>query len=441
MELIISISFLIIITLKNIIAIKGIILSRKFLRSKSKKLGSLNTSRILIVIPVLREVNVIENTLNHFSKLKLKNIQLSIVLVGTVREIIEDKRNSELLTRDVILRWVEKHKENNANNTEITYEYMESNDPQGDRASQITFAVEQFKIKETKGIDIIGIYDADSLPQNTTLEEVRAYFDAGVICCQQPVHFNRAASQISQAGGNPVIVANGLYQTTWTIIRELPRWIANSTINQNYPRNLYIIGHGEFLAPRLYEEFGFPSDDVTDGIQLGYRLGMCNVKIYPLRTFCNDDIPRSITQTIHQHKRWFGGCMRLKSAYSWVKMNCTISRTSITQLIDGYWSQISWAFAAPFAIMAIITTFAINDEIASIIIQITIFLNLTTYCYFVPYLAHRSIDEPINVRIRDWLALPLAIFIKCIGPNIFIFESIISQIDRNKNVTYKKVDR
>lgn len=356
-------------------AIKGILISQSFLKNGDQCPRSQSSARILVIIPVLREQNVIENTLDHFLKLDLKNIKLSVVLAGTVREKIEHKNLTNRLTRDVILQWMEKYHKKNAIDPDITFEYTESEDPGGDRASQITFAIEQYKSKKGVQIDIIGVYDADSLPGSKTLEEVLALFDAGADCCQQPVYFNMAVSKVSQSGGNPVVVANGLYQTTWTMIRELPRWIENSKSNKNYSRNLYIIGHGEFVAPKIYEKFGFPSDDVTDGIQLGYRLGMCQVKIHPLRIFCNDDIPKSIQHIIYQHKRWFGGCMRLTSAYNWVKKNGTISISSIAQFVDGYWSQMSWAFAAPIALLAVILSLILDDSIASRIVQIMIIIS------------------------------------------------------------------
>ena len=105
-----------------------------------------------------------------------------------------------------------------------------------------------------------------------------------------------------------------------------------------------MIGHGEFLRYETYQKFQFPEFEITDGIQLGYRLGMSNKKISPLREFCNDDVPQGIGQLINQHKRWFCGCMNLYGAYKWSIEH--FKTKAFAQLLDGYWSQICWAFAS-----------------------------------------------------------------------------------------------
>lgn len=435
--------FVLIISLKNLAAVQGLLLSRQFLkdgRGVSLTEGC-KITHLLIIIPVLREQKVIESTLHHFESLKLSGMRLHIILAGTIRESKIDRVAKEKYTRDVVQAWIANFNQKSLKHPELTFEYVEADDPNGDRASQLTFAVQQFKSKIGNHADVIGVYDADSLPELATLKEVRSVFEDGAVCCQQPVHFNDAASNVAATGGKPVIVANALYQTTWTIIRELPRWFANSQmkIGQRYLRNIYLIGHGQFISPDIYEKFGFPSDEVTDGIQLGYRLGMSNTKILPLHTFCCDDIPRSVQQLVYQHKRWFGGCMRLIPAYDWTKTHC--SSVSLIQLVDGFWSQFSWAWAGPFAIVAIVSSLFIPSIFVSHVLQISLWFNLFIYCYVIPLAAHRILGVPIKVRMRDWVALPLAILIKCIGPNLYFWESLLVRISKNRSMEYQKVER
>lgn len=395
---------------------------------------------VLIVIPVLREQNVIENTLEHFKKLKIDNMKLTVCIAGTSREKKENcKYNNQILTSVIVEKWIDKYAENQTK--DLQYYYAEAMDDNGDRASQLNNAVEY--ICGFWKPDLIGVYDADSLPDNKTLIEVMNNFvQNNLISCQQPVHFIKAANRMAENRNNPILVANALYQTTWTMIRELPRWSSyhkffRSKHEQLYNRNVYLIGHGEFISYDLYTRFRFPENEVTDGIQLGYRLAMSKQAIAPLHTFCDDDVPKSFRQLIMQHKRWFGGCMRLYSAYKWSRD--VTGNKAIFQMLDGYWSQISWAYAAIVSIVGIILS-VINMANGKWLLSICEIGLVVVYCYIIPVVAHNLLPGQIKVRLIDWLCLPIAITLKGIGPNLYISASIISKITKKK-IKYVKVER
>jgi len=280
------------------------------------------SSTFLLLIPVLREQRIIERTLEHFQNLSVDGINLHVAIAGTVREKIEvEKLKGAVQTERIVLDWIERYEASNASAPAIRYHFFEAQDPEGDRATQLNSAVDQFVERNNVELDIIGVYDADSLPGSSTLTEVLESFkENSLVACQQPVHFVDAANQMAKNGAMPILIANALYQTTWTMIRELPRWIRyyqHGRFGKGlYGRNLYLIGHGEFIRFKDYLDFRFPEHEVTDGIQLGYRLSMSNKLIKPLYCFCSDDVPRDVSQMISQHKRWFGGCMRLKTAKS-----------------------------------------------------------------------------------------------------------------------------
>lgn len=388
------------------------------------------TCSILLLIPVIREQKVILQTIQHFFSMNTSGIRLYIAIAGTTREKETDDCRT---TGSIVKEWLQSHSLKNSGIYAAFY--CEKTEETGDRATQLNYAVEYFKKKyPNENLDYIGVYDADSLPSLRTLQEVRAVFEQhpDVMACQQPVHFIKAANRMADAGENPLLVANALYQTTWTVIRELPSWIqyAKTPENHMFHKNVYLIGHGEFLRYECYKKFEFPEFEVTDGIQLGYRMGMSNQKIAPLSEFCDDDVPQSITSLINQHKRWFGGCMNLFSAYRWSQKY--FRSKAIFQLIDGYWSQACWAWASLFMIMAFIVSLYLRNTYLLTAVLFAVFL----YSYFLPYLAHHILPVKVNVRICDWLVLPLAIALKGIGPNWFLLEKIF-----RKKVRFKKVER
>ncbi len=434
---IIIVTFILIIALKIIFDLRYIFITQKFIKER-KEIFITKKTNVLLIIPVLREQNIIEATLDYFTNFKLNNINLHVCISGTSRER-DGKIEGYISTGAIVEKWIEKNKMKF--NESLKFSYFEVCEKNGDRASQLNYAVN--KVSETYTPDIIGVYDADSLPDISTLEEVASeYCKNPNTIFQQPVHFITAANRMAKQKKNPILVANALYQTTWTAIRELPRWKCHSEFcekknEKNYFRNDYLIGHGEFIPFKIYNEFIFPEKEVTDGIQLGYRISMSGIPIKPLHTFCVDDVPQEIKQLIGQHKRWFGGCNRLFSAYRWCKDNC--EKTSISQMIDGYWSQLSWAYAGLYAIIAIILSI-LKAGCGNYFYIVVVGLEVIVYCYLIPYISNKLMPEKIKIRLIDWLCLPIAIGLKGIGPNWYFCQRIISVLSK-KEIKYSKVER
>lgn len=446
MEILLGIIALII-SFKNLFFFRNLFFSKIFIakRHNSELTDTHSFKNILLLIPVLREQNIILHTLEYFRNLKIRDIKLSIVLVGTVRE--DEIKNGVIVnpTMEIIENWINKLKQSKDEKTQIAnYYYTKANDYEGDRASQLNYGMSYFKNILKKQCDIIGVYDADSLPNIETLNEVCNKFQEGFECCQQPVHFIDATLDLVSKKTNPIIVANALYQTTWTMIRELPVWYKYSLhsrkkTSNTFKENIYLIGHGEFISNELYDKFKFPENQITDGIQLGYRLGMCNRKITPLNNFCSDDVPKTIGQLIQQHKRWFGGCMRLYHAYKWSKNNSSYKAT--LQYLHGYWSQALWAFAAPICVLSFIASLFLENEFWRLSIAGLIFLNMLIYTYMLPLLSHSILGSSTNIKFWYWLWSPIAILLKCIGPNLYIAETFWGKIMKNYVVKYGKVER
>ena len=414
--------------IRMILYVYNLILVKMFLNEKVDNNQVNKLSNALILIPVLREQSVIQDTINHFVKMKVDNINLYLVIAGTNRENSLDKDS----TLDVVEAWIKEYKAYLPSNIDV--DYCEACDDDGDRATQLNYAVNY--VKENKSIselDFIGVYDADSLPSESTLQEVLLCFDKDekLGACQQPVHFALAANKMVESKENPLLIANALYQSTWTAISELPMWIKYSRRNGKRVsyRHLYLIGHGEFLSEEIYNSFHFPEHEITDGIQLGYRLGMSNIKVKPLHEFCNDDVPHNLSALIKQHKRWFGGCMNFRSSYKWSRKH--YNTNAILQVIDGLWSQARWAWTTWIYLFLLIVALFSNVYLFCELLMVGII-----YCYVFPIFAHIVMKTNIHVRVIDWLCLPLAIGIKSLGPNIYI----ISKLFRKK-IKYEKVER
>ena len=428
---------MVILLAKIISCFRNLLVARKFLRQSAGLCnGPGKEVEILLLIPVLREHSVIVGTMEHFSAMPRKNIKLLICLAGTKREKVQV---GAMGTGGIINAWISKnmHIQNNG----LRFYYCEADDCGGDRASQLNYAV-RFMSRFCRP-HLIGVYDADSLPERTSIQEAASrHLDNPDTVWQQPASFIKAANRLAKSRANPVLVANALYQSAWTMIRELPRWIDHHASHKKCPtqlflRNDYLIGHGQYLPFSVYEKFTFPQDEITDGIQLGYRLTCAVSDIGPLYSFCSDDVPQEFSQLISQHKRWFGGCMRLRSAYEWSGKH--IGKSSLWPVLDGFYSQLSWAAAAPVTVMAlagsILAMFGHN-----FLVPLSIVMLFLVYAWLIPTLALQLFPEPLKIRWIDWLALPLAMGLKCAGPLLYIFQSLLSLFNRKK-IKYVKVER
>lgn len=419
---------------KIVFDILYLVQSYKFIHSPKLVDGIERKVKILLLIPVLREQKVIESTLNHFSNFKVDNIELMVCIAGSSSEK-QGKGNEYVSTGDIVKRWI-----NSTSNSSIRFEYREVDENEsGERAARLNYVVAE--VRKTFSPDIIGLYDADSLPDIETLMEVATIFNKNPnVVLQQPVHFINASNNMS-GKVSPILVANALYQTTWTMIRELPRWYNHhqhcGKSTRKYLRNDYLIGHGEFIPTKIYDKFKFPENEITDGIQVGYRLSMSGVDIAPLHLFCDDDVPKKIRQLIQQHKRWFGGCNRLFSANKWAKNNGYGS--AILQVLDGLWSQACWAFAAIFVIISLVLSI-VQIFMGSIIPFFVTFALCLIYWYVIPVIAHYIIPTKKEIRFIDWLALPIAMAIKGIGPNLYFVQKVWNAVN-HKRMSYTKVER
>ena len=421
-------------TVMNLSYFKSLLDTREYIKQASLRNRPKISRKVsmLILIPVLREQNIIAETIAYFRQLDLENITLHLCIAGTKREYATlEQYGFKKSTRQVVEETCATMKETAG----FTVDFFEAEDYDGgDRATQLNHAA-GYALKKYEDTDVIGVYDADSRPTPDTLMEVaEKYLINPEASYQQPAFFLKAANKMTQEGENPILIANALYQNTWSVISEIPMWIDYTKSRGRGKGNFYCIGHGEFFPKKIYEMYKFPEHEVTDGIQIGYRLSMSGQQVEILSNYCNDDVPHQLTTLIKQHKRWFGGCMRLMQAYNWCRDNN--HEHKISTVLAGYWSQFQWAFAANLflfnALLSIIYALLSGTTTLMILMLVT----GVTYCYLLPIIATYLTPIEPHVSKSAFAALPLAIFIKGIGPNLYILNCLLKR--KNK---YEKVER
>ncbi len=312
----------------------------------------------------------------------------------------------------------------------------ESDDEGGDRATQMNYAVDKF-IEEHPSlkIDIISAFDADSRPTKNTFDEVAIkYKENSNRSYQQPDMYIGSVDMIKRDNGGYLAMANAVYQNEWTMISEIPMLLKYGKSKGKRKNYFYCNGHGEFFPYDVWQKIRFPEHEITDGIHIGYRLGMSGYDVDILDNYGNTDAPHSVKALPKQHKRWFGGCNRLLSCYKWCKDNGYKPKKSM--VIFGFWSQFRWAFTSPLFILNLLISIPLLAFYGDFIPLVILCGLLILYCYVFSFISIKI--NPIKCRfpIVAYLLVPFAMLIKSIGPLIYNFEKVF----RRKQI-YEKVER
>ena len=388
---------------------------------------------MIVILPCLREQNVIEGSIEYFSNLKPFNVNVYLLVACTNRELETNEKHGFKKTTAEIAKGFIKGYEFDESFVPLVYE---ADDPEGDRATQMNYAVDTFlREHQDLNIDIVAAFDADSRPIKETFDEVAFKYRNNPNCSyQQPDMYLKSADDMKKDGSSYLAMANAIYQNEWTMLSEIPMLIKYGKSNGKYKGYFYCNGHGEFFPLPIWKKIRFPEHEITDGIHIGYRLGMSGYEVEILDSYGNTDAPHSVKALPKQHKRWFGGCNRLLSCYKWCKANGY--KPKKTMVIAGLWSQARWAFTAPLFIVNLlisILSFAMFGDFVPLTILCSLFF---VYCYVYSLVSLKIDPVKRKFPIVAYLLVPFAIFVKSIGPTIYNLEKIF----RRKQV-YEKVER
>jgi cellulose synthase/poly-beta-1,6-N-acetylglucosamine synthase-like glycosyltransferase len=490
---------------RSLRALSKVWVSKKFLQTRNLQIEVPKENKnFYIVIPVLREQNIIHETLDYYLGIyqaNYENIKLDVVVTGTGKEVIEKETNKQYLadifnmciegtskaklkkafvgilsdytidsmlefgkeitpsiildlfnsqasSADVFNQWIEEKESILKRENHISYRYLECPELNGNRTSQINYAFDVLR-REMKENDIFVIYDADSHPQEYSFYDVAS---RELECGQQPLHYLDAANRLAHERKDPVVVANALYQSCWTIIKEIPNFMGymrhiehlkkeNNNNHVQYKNSVYMFGHGEFMTVGFLDKIqGLPKDVITDGMQLGYRLSLINQPVQLLSTFCSDDVPNTVPSLITQHSRWFAGNVQYGSAYRWARDFLKIKLPTKSYL-ENILLNTNWALR-PFLFFGLVvfTYIFVHDITLKSISYMALLSSLIVYSYITPYFALKLMPVKPDVRFIDWLSIPLAILIKSIGPWKYMVDIVAGKL-LGFDPTLKKVER
>lgn len=181
----------------------------------------------------------------------------------------------------------------------------------GVMSHQLNFACNFVNQSNDPQKTFIMVYNADSVVSEDLIILVEKFLGlypkAKVI--QQSAVFLNNFNNFKGHWRKSFLQAVALLQTRWTLSHEIPRILTqfNSKIG-NFIEGSHVVGHGLFIRSDILNEVGnFPTKYLNEDLPLGYLIRLHGEKIYPFPILEYADSPTIIKSMFNQYKVWFYG--------------------------------------------------------------------------------------------------------------------------------------
>lgn len=265
-----------------------------------------NHYRLFVIIPVLNEARILEETVDYFVDLLTGIDNATLVIVTTEKEFTIEERFGDTIAVAARLK--------QRNPTMQVMHYPEKN---GKMAHQLNFSIKTLDdTKQIKDDDLIAIYNADSRPDRNTFRWVVSRYKPGEReVFQQFGDYTGNLSEVrcdSNFFRRSVILSAIAWQTRWSLGFELPHSLDQFGFLSRLGLTLgplnYCIGHGLFLSYVVYKKVdGFNEKMHNEDAILGLQLSIRGITIEPIPFLDKVRVPDSIKALFLQQASWFFG--------------------------------------------------------------------------------------------------------------------------------------
>lgn len=451
--------------------------SFKYICKQNKKTKNIlqrneKKSNILIVIPCLREQDIIIQTLNYFLGLTkhLDNVKLLIVttqkeefekeinlylkdqLIKDVKNNMQlqkliNKYNKILSTNEIkeILKYsklenIEEIINNKIQNSKTTsvlieefiiqnhleekvYHFHYPNN-EGIMADQLNYVLNNFEFNDEKNY-YFSVYNADSIPNKDTIKEVLTTINEN----DNPKVIQQYSVPISNWNElSNLMKGFSIYQSNFELRYGL--------INSYFPNKLlytYVVGHGMYIRVDILKQIGgFETKYWCEDIYMSYVLRNKDISIYPIKTLEIMQSPQYLSILTKQNSVWFKTSFEcLKIFKDIFKQNKKINLNSIGWLMQRIRMNITW-LGIPIAFLYTLIISIFNKNI--------IMFCLSVLSYFVMIVLEygstiKLIEKLTEITFKNKIKILINTIVATTISNIGPIYSLISR----KKEKYKTV--
>ncbi|PIR38938.1 MAG: hypothetical protein COV34_00090 [Candidatus Zambryskibacteria bacterium CG10_big_fil_rev_8_21_14_0_10_42_12] len=263
--------------------------------------------KIYILIPVLAEADILEDTVRYFNThFTTGRSDTFLVIITTEKEdlVTQSKQNTISIARNITQQ-----------DSKIIHIHFP--EKEGKMAHQLNYAIGELTNKSNviRDGDLIAVYNADSRPEKETLDWVRKEFrEKNIQAFQQYGCYTGNILRLQNLSWKSILVSASIWQTRWAIgfelfnaLKQLRFVKKNLVIKFNYPFN-YCIGHGLFITPKLFQKVGgFSESTHNEDAILGLQLSNMQELLMPVPYFDISESPDSVTMLYKQKSNWYFG--------------------------------------------------------------------------------------------------------------------------------------
>lgn len=436
-------------TFKNFAAIKGNY-SLIFITTQKEDIDAVEIKKKLVKIRsnLLSQVSLDgfqELTTGIFTRSESKKLFDNLCGIGNLNrkwDIVLDTYNNKEHTRDIIKKLIE---ENNHVNVHI-WDYPHQT---GAMAHQLNYICQKIIKTNDPSKTFVLIYNADSQVSDDLILSIEKfhslYHNANVV--QQSSLFFTNFNFFQKTFTGKMLKSIALLQSRWTLTHELPRIISQSkTLCGNLTEGSHVVGHGLCIRLDCLKKVGmFPTSYINEDMPLGYLLRLNGERIFPFPILENSESPNTIKSMFTQYRTWFYGVMyyplymyqALKNkAYSRLKIILWGIKYTIRAII---WllSSFVWLFLLMYPFF--------SHRYDLLLIAVSIFVIYAPLSFFIlKTLVNRHLDTVFNRRykrievdMQTYLLSFVAYLTHSLGPVFALYDYFKKLISGNQIVKNK----
>ncbi|MGI6371038.1 MAG: glycosyltransferase [Patescibacteria group bacterium] len=396
-------------------------------KTKSDNKAMRNTPFFYIFIPVLGEQRILRKTVNKILSINYPKNKYQIVIITTQKEFL---RKEKVTTIEIAQR-IKEDINNKYNKTLVNVFHYPHTD--GYMVHQVNYALRKlYSPKRDKAY--MALYNADScIPKDTFIEAASIIKDEGAQVLQQlALYVNNFKEFNSHSFFKKYLLrAGGLYQSTYTVGRELP-------LITNYTRSLarrgkaklaYCIGHGMIINFLTLRSIGWlPEETYNEDLPLGYQLSAKRIPIYVLKLFERAETPNRFRSIINQKKIWFWSYLEYPRLFGITRKKMGIKSSALLVLVfRGLVRGLSWyTLSIIYLIPIIITLWQKEWLLLAVTITLMVLLQLIPN-FLVGLTLNDSTKKYYNAIITSLFSI-IILFTDSVGPWLASVQYLIKSV-------------
>ncbi len=341
--------------------------------TNEKKSDIIAKDHVFFILPVYLEQENILKVLNYYTTLLTPHKNAHLVIVTSKKEDSISEKTTHQIAEHFLLK--------SAHQNVSLYKYPHDG---GYMAHQVNFGFKKSSELIPTNKSWAFLLNIDSLYSKEAIEDVL------ITCTQDRKRIYQYSTlfvrNFSRFKNNKAFLkAAALFQTRWTIVHEMKRYICNiqNTFWSSF-QFAHVVGHGLLIPGEILDRLYLDEDYIVEDSAFGFYLRSLGYKIHPKQIFETGDSPVRIADYYKQKYNWaFGPIGYLLYLAKFKKRFPAQYRENRKQIIgyviQGLLSSLNWLVSSWIFIFLIISLILLQNPVYTILITLSLILYSTDY--------------------------------------------------------------